>query len=160
MNIRKERLHQCGLTNLDFRTKNDIDNVDRYHPTLKYADFGTMGKSQYKRLHSVADPKEQVKITSGWKTMSNITTTPAPLFNPAKYDTTADFYQSKGKKFKMPAQIGKRKDTELEQPYWTDKVFTGDNPKATAKLAGEVRERNDTYGGADAKKRKLGGGQT
>jgi hypothetical protein len=46
--------------------------------------------------------------------MSNITTTPAPAFNPAKYDTTADFYQSKGKKFKMPAQIGKRKETELE----------------------------------------------
>ena len=114
MNIRRERLHQCGLTNLDYRTKGDIDNIDRYHPSLKYADFGTMGKSQYKRLHSMADPKEQLKVTSGWKTMSNITTTPQALYNPAKYDTTQDFYQSKGKKFKQPAQIGKRKETELE----------------------------------------------
>ncbi len=103
MNIRRERLHQCGLTNLDFRTKGDSDNADRYHPSLKYAVFGTMGKSQYKRLHSVADPKEQVKITSGWKTMSNITTTPNPLYNPAKYDTTQEFYQTKGKKFRQPA---------------------------------------------------------
>lgn len=153
MNIRRERLHQCGLTNLDYRTKGDIDNVDRYHPTLKYADFGTMGKSQYKRLHSVADPKEQVKITSGWKTMSNITTTPAPLFNPAKYDSTTDFYASKGKKFKHPAQIGKRRETELEEPFWTDKVFTGDNPITTAMMATAVRERNENYG-ADAKKRR------
>ncbi len=131
MNIRKERLHQCGLTNLDYRTKGDLDNVDRYHPNLKYADFGTMGKSQFKRLHSVADSKEQVKITSGWKTMSNITTTPQALYNPAKYDTTQDFYATKGKKYKMPAQIGKRRETELEELYWTDKVFTGDNPAAT-----------------------------
>ena len=83
--------------------------------------------------------------------MSNITTTPAPAYNPAKYDTTAGFYQSKGKKFKMPAQIGKRRETELEQPYWTDNVFTGDNPKATAKLASQVRMRNETYGGQKKK---------
>lgn len=146
-------MHQCGLTNLDYRTKGDIDNVDRYHPTLKYADFGTMGKSQYKRLHSVADPKDQVKITSGWKTMSNITTTPAAMFNPAKYESTTDFYQTKGKKFKQPAQIGKRRETELEELFWTDKVFTGDNPVTTAMLATAVRERNETYGG-DAKKRR------
>lgn len=153
-------MHQCGLTNLDYRTKGDTENVDRYHPTLKYADFGTMGKSQYKRLHSVADPKEQVKITSGWKTMSNITTTPTPLLNPAKMDLTADFYQSKGKKFKQPAQIGKRRETELEQPYWTDKVFTGDNPKATAMLAGQVRERNETYGGSKRKMAATSGGKS
>jgi hypothetical protein len=30
MNIRKERTHQCGLTNLDFRTKGDIDSLDKF----------------------------------------------------------------------------------------------------------------------------------
>ena len=135
MNIRRERLHQCGLTNLDYRTKGDIENIDRYHPTLKYADFGTMGKSQFKRLHSVADPKESMKLTSGFKTAANITTTPAAVFNPAKYDTTKDFYENKGKKYKLPAQIGKRRETELEDLHWTDRVFTGDNPAATAYLS-------------------------
>lgn len=111
-----------------------------------------MGKSQYKRLHSVADPKEQVKITSGWKMMSNITTTPNPLYNPAKYDTTQEFYQTKGKKFRQPAQIGKRRETELEAPQWTDKVFTGDNIAATAYLSQQVRERNEVFG-MDSRKR-------
>ncbi len=52
---------------------------------------------------------------------------------------------TKGKKFKMPAQIGKRKETELEQPYWTDKVFTGDNPKANAYISKEVRDRISSF---------------
>ena len=103
MNIRRERLHQCGLTNLDYRTKGDLENIDRYHPTLKFADFGTMGKTQFKRLHSVADPKESMKLTSGFKTAANITTTPNAMFNPAKYDTTKDYYETKGKKYKLPA---------------------------------------------------------
>jgi len=94
-----------------------------------------MGKTQFKRLHSVADPKDHLKLTSGFKTAANITTTPSALFNPAKYDTTQEFYSTKGKKFKMPAQIGKRRETELEDLKWTDRVFTGDNPANTAYLS-------------------------
>jgi hypothetical protein len=41
----------------------------------------------------------------------------------------------KGKKFKVPAQIGKPRETELEDLRWTDRVFTGDNPAATAYLS-------------------------
>ena len=55
MNIRKERTHQCGLTNVDFRTKGDVLSLDRYQPNLRNADFGTMGKSQYKRMTSTAN---------------------------------------------------------------------------------------------------------
>ena len=58
MNIRRERLHNCGLTNLDFRTKGEVESVDRYHPTLKFADFGTMGRSQYQRMTSAANFKD------------------------------------------------------------------------------------------------------
>lgn len=47
MNIRRDRTHQCGLTNLDFRTKGESETLDKYKPTLKFADFGTMGRSQY-----------------------------------------------------------------------------------------------------------------
>jgi hypothetical protein len=85
--------------------------------------------------------------------MSNITTTPQALFNPAKYDTTREFYSTKGKKFKTPAQIGKRKETELEDLKWTDKVFTGDNPHATAFLVEQVRDRHQSFN-VDSMKRK------
>jgi hypothetical protein len=72
MNIRRDRTHQCGLTNLDYRTKGEVDTVDKFNPSLKFADFGTMGKSQFKRMTSAAatEFKDRVKLTGGWKTMS------------------------------------------------------------------------------------------
>jgi len=45
----------------------------------------------------------------------------------------------------MPAQIGKRKETELEELYWTDKVFTGDNPAATVFHLSQVNKRNQNF---------------
>jgi hypothetical protein len=48
MNVRKQRQHQCGLTNVDFRTKGDINSVDRFNPSLKYTDMGTMSKTNFK----------------------------------------------------------------------------------------------------------------
>jgi hypothetical protein len=42
----------------------------------------------------------------------------------------------------VPAQIGKRRETELEELYWTDKVFTGDNPAATVFHLSQVNQRN------------------
>jgi hypothetical protein len=30
MKLRKERTHQSGLTNVDFRTKGDLDKVDYF----------------------------------------------------------------------------------------------------------------------------------
>ena len=58
MNIRRERMHQSGLTNLDFRTKGELDKVDHFQPNQKFTDFGTMTKSQYKRAPSMATFKE------------------------------------------------------------------------------------------------------
>lgn len=45
----------------------------------------------------------------------------------------------------MPAQIGKRRETELEELYWTDKVFTGDNPAATVFHLSQVNQRNQNH---------------
>ena len=51
-------------------------------------------------------------------------------------------------------QIGVRKETQLEDQKWTDKVFTGDNPKLTAYLSGQARDRESIYN-TDLKKRRL-----
>lgn len=63
MNVRKQRTHQCGLTNVDFRTKGDIQSVDRYNPSLKFTDMGTMSKTNFKQsIPADADLSER------WKT--------------------------------------------------------------------------------------------
>jgi DNA polymerase II small subunit/DNA polymerase delta subunit B len=51
-------------------------------------------------------------------------------------------------------QIGKRHETQLEDTKWTDKVFTGDNFKTTAKLSLQARDRNEHYN-MDVKKRRV-----
>ena len=43
MNIRRERMHQCGLTNLDARSKGEMSKSMN-----KSVDFGTMGRTQFK----------------------------------------------------------------------------------------------------------------
>lgn len=67
MNVRKQRQHQCGLTNVDFRTKGDINSVDRFNPSLKYTDMGTMSKTNFKhQMPANVDPKDKWKTTAGW----------------------------------------------------------------------------------------------
>jgi hypothetical protein len=62
MNVRKERTHQCGLTNLDFRTKGDHEALNRYQPDLKRINFGTMGSTGFKRNASESKLEENPKV--------------------------------------------------------------------------------------------------
>ena len=102
MKIRRERTHQSGLTNLDFRTKGQLDNVDHYDPSLKFTDFGTMTKKLYKRMPSAATFKEQVAISGGWLNSKY----KDEMHKSTRYETSNQFYVSKGKKFRAPVKIG------------------------------------------------------
>ena len=67
MKVRQQRTHQCGLTNVDFRTKGDEAAQDRYNPSLKFADVGTMNKAGFKMLNQpqvvpVVDPKDDTAL--------------------------------------------------------------------------------------------------
>lgn len=66
-------------------------------------------------------------------------------------ETAVDFYKAKGKKFRKPIETGIRKEAHLEGDTWTNKVFTGDNPNATAKQAKDARKRDEVFR-ADTKK--------
>ena len=47
MSLRKNRTHYCGASNIDFRTKGDLENLKLYEPWTIPKEFGTMGKSGY-----------------------------------------------------------------------------------------------------------------
>ena len=59
-----------------------------------------------------------------------------------KEDTALQFYNAQGKKPKAPVLVANKKTTHLQDEKWTDNVFTGDNPRTTAKLAGEANKRD------------------
>ena len=47
MNIRRDRSHQCGLTNVDYRTKRDASMLGKYQQDYRHKDLGTMSRTQY-----------------------------------------------------------------------------------------------------------------
>ena len=130
MKIRRERAHDCGLTNLDFRTKGQLDKVDHFEPSLKFSDFGTMSKSVYKRMPSAATFKEQVAISGGWLNSKNQNAN----HKSTRYETSGEFYASKGKKAKAPVLMARPREAQLEDIKWNDKAFTGDSAKNAAQL--------------------------
>lgn len=116
MNVRRQRTHQCGLTNIDFRTKGDALAQERYNPNMKFADVGTMSKHAFKQTGmTITDPKE---------------------------DTALQFYNAQGKKPKAPVLVANQKTQHLEDAKWTDKIFTGDNTNTVAKLTNEASKRD------------------
>lgn len=58
MKIRKERFHQSGLTNIDFRSKGEAEKVDYYQGNLKYTDFGTMTRTDFNRAAQATNFRE------------------------------------------------------------------------------------------------------
>lgn len=68
MSLKKPRMHQCGFTNIDFRTKGDFESLKLYEPWKIPKEFGTMGKSGYyppfsvtKRVFSVSKSLNKLK---------------------------------------------------------------------------------------------------
>ena len=68
MSLKLQRMHRCGYTNLDFRSKGDFDSVKLYEPWKIPKEFGTMGKSFYypsfseaKKIFSVSKSLNKIK---------------------------------------------------------------------------------------------------
>jgi hypothetical protein len=134
MNVRKQRTHQCGLTNIDHKTKGDTLSVDRFNPSLKFTDMGTMGKTNFKApFQADTDPKEKWKTQGGWLSRKRA--------NPIT-DDAETFYNENKKTLKRSVNLG-HKTALLEDEKWTDKVFIGDNAKATAELSQQAGKRFD-----------------
>lgn len=126
MKIRRERTHQSGLTNIDFRTKGELNKADHFQPSLKFADFGTMKRSQYRRNPSAQTFKEQVAQSAGW-THSKYRL--GDVFKNARYETASNFYVGASKKQKIPERVANFREAQLENTRWSDKLFTGDSVK-------------------------------
>lgn len=117
-----------------------------YKPDLKYADFGTMGKTAFKAktLSTFMRSKQKTGMSE------------AELPDPRR-QTTEQFYLTHGKRIKAPtAQINKR-TSYLEADKWTDNVFTGDTANFQADLTTKVKKRVTKLGIGQIGKPRIGG---
>lgn len=145
MNRRKDRTHYCGLTNIDYRTKGDFDALTTFKPDLKFADFGTMGKTAFKA--ATLSTFQRSKQKTGMQT--------AGLPDPRRH-TTEQFYADNGKRVKAPTATLNKRTTQLEADHWNDNIFTGDTANFQADLVSKVKKRNEKLGLSHAG-RKIGG---
>ena len=66
MSLRRQRVIHSGLTNVDYKTKGDTAAAERYAPSMKYADMGTMTKTGLKIMAQSDNPMDSLKLNSGW----------------------------------------------------------------------------------------------
>ena len=70
MSLKRPRIHQCGFTNLDFRTKGDFESLKLYEPWQIPKEFGTMGKSFY--YPSYSDAKKIFSVSKSLNKLKSV----------------------------------------------------------------------------------------
>lgn len=121
MNIRRERSHGCGHSNIDFRTKNDTESIKTFMPWKSKKEFGTMGNDLYKL--SFNENKKLLKVTENINAQKNIL---HEIPNP-KYYKTAQFYQSNNFPIKSKTMTISERVAQLDESFKGKEKFTGES---------------------------------
>jgi hypothetical protein len=123
MKLKKERIHQCGHSNIDFRSKKDTDALKIYQPWKVRDSFGTMGRTDYK------PPREELlkymKVTDSVRmpNQNNLSHIPDPRFH-----KTAEIYFNNKIPFKTaPTNYDGEKLAPLYEPINQQDKLTGDS---------------------------------
>ena len=121
MSLRRPRSHMVGISNIDFRTKKDKENLDIFEPWLSPKEVGTMGNRQYKRPQSIYQqifgPSEKINT---YKDLVNDYPNP-------KFHSTALFYKANNISLYTKSFINSQRVANLEETFKGKDVFNGDS---------------------------------
>jgi hypothetical protein len=118
MQLRKDRAHHCGLSNLDFRTQKDSENLTKYQEDFKKKSFGTMGRIGIKQVKAPTSEKEKRKLKAGFILEGS----------PNPRDTVSKMYYDEAEKpIREKAAMGSTRISHVEDPRWNENIFTGEN---------------------------------
>ena len=87
MSLKRSRVHLSGISNIDFRTKGEIEEIKKYQPFHESKNFGMLGLGNYKLPYSIHKKlfKPTIGINEGKYIQNNIQ-------NPKIYESSL-FYQ-------------------------------------------------------------------
>ena len=108
MSLKLRRIHYTGISNLDFRTKNDINRIKLYQPYHESKPFGMQGISNYKLPSSIH--KELFSPTKGINEGKFIKN---EMLNPRVYEP-ALFYKNNLMKIKPKAFLAVERSKQLD----------------------------------------------
>ena len=121
MSLRRVRSHKVGISNIDFRTKKDIDNIRLFEPWQSPKEFGTMGYRNYKNprkvFKSLFDPSLEINTQK-----DIVNDYPDP-----RYHTAAQFYKKNNILINTKTFFNSEKVANLEESYKGKDIFNGDS---------------------------------
>ena len=121
MSLRRTRSHKVGVSNIDFITKGEIDNLKIYKPWKAPKDLGTMGYKNYRNprpiFKSLFEPTEKINT---FKDLVNDYPDP-------RYYTTAQFYKKNNILLNTKTFLNNEKASNLEETFKGKDVFNGDS---------------------------------
>ena len=121
MSLRRDRTHNYGLSNIDFRSKNDIDSLLLFQPWKTNTHFGSMGQSNYFRSFSAN--KRIFGVTDKINTQKDLASDcPDP-----RYYTTAQFYKKNKIDLNQRNIYTSDRVAQLDETYKGKERFTGDS---------------------------------
>lgn len=121
MSLRRARSHRVGISNIDFRSKKDEENLRIFEPWQAPKDIGTMGYKNYTNPMKIArnlfSPTERINT---YKDKENDYPDP-------RYYTTAQFYKNNNIKINTKTFKNIERARNLEETYKGKDVFNGDS---------------------------------
>ena len=120
MSLRRPRSHIIGISNIDFRTKKDEENLKIFEPWQTPKDLGTMGNKNYKN-----PPKINKLLFSPTKRINTLKDLANDYPDP-RYYATARFYKENNIDLKIKSILNTDRTSQLEEILKGKDVFTGD----------------------------------
>jgi len=122
MSLKVRRFHFSGISNLDFRTKGDIDRIKFYEPFHESKTFGTQGLSNYKLPSPVHN-----ELFSPTKGLNEGKFVKNEMPNPKIYET-ALFYKNNHIKIKPKIFLKVQRSKQLDtSEYSGGQEYNGDS---------------------------------
>ena len=120
MSLRRPRSHTIGISNIDFRSKKDEQNLRIFEPWQAPKDLGTMGYKNYQNPRKIR--KELFSPTERINTYKDIVNDyPDPRFF-----TTAQFYKDNNMNLKIKTFLNTERASNLEETFKGKEPFIGD----------------------------------
>ena len=121
MSLRRTRSHKVGVSNIDFVTKGELDNIKIYKPWKAPKDLGTMGYRNYHNpkpiFKSLFEPTEKINTHK-----DIVNDYPDP-----RYYTTAQFYKKYNISLNTKNLFNNERVSNLEETFRGKDVFNGDS---------------------------------
>ena len=121
MSLKRQRTHQCGFSNIDFRSKGEFENLKLFEPWKIPKDFGTMGKSNYHLPYS-----ESKKIFSVSKNLNKFKSLVQDSPDP-KFYKTAMYYKKSRIKPNILHDFYNERIAQLDEIDMGKEKYTGDS---------------------------------